>query len=95
MRHTSRAQLIVQRGAAEGALARLMQHEFACDRRHLIDDRVARLARDEEPAPCRLSLERLANGRAPQQLSSGQVAKVGLVRLEGVDDRHTACTRRR
>ena len=95
VRHASRAQLIVQRSAAKGAFARLVQHELARDRRHLIDDRVARLARDEKPAPCRLSLEHLANGGAPQQLGSGQVAKVGFVRLKGVDDRYAACTRRR
>ena len=95
MRHASRAQLLVQRSAAKGAFARLVQHELARDRRHLIDDRVARLARDEQPAPCRLSLEHLANGGAPQQLGSGQVAQVGLVRLKGVDYRYTAYTRRR
>ena len=84
----------MQRSAAKGAFARLVQHELARDRRHLIYDRVARLARDEKPAPCRLSLEHLANGGAPQQLGSGQVAQVGLVRLKGVDYRYAACTRR-
>ena len=50
MRDAEALQLVVQSCVEEGALARLVHDQLAGDGSHLVDDRVARLAGDENAA---------------------------------------------